>query len=146
MTFPHGPLCGRPDEHGNTIELADRLRVWGPAVGWAALLFVLSAVPDLGGLRGLPHGDKFGHAALYAVLGAALGYGWSRSPRYLSHLLLIGLGALYGMTDEWHQMYVPGRVPDVADWIADVVGLVIGYGTTVTLLGRKNDEEIEEAT
>ncbi|MGE3801948.1 MAG: VanZ family protein [Candidatus Kapaibacterium sp.] len=30
--------------------------------------------------------------------------------------------ALYGATDEVHQMFVPGRTADVFDWIADCVG------------------------
>ena len=51
--------------------------------------------------------------------------------------------ALYGVTDEWHQLYVPGRVSDPADWIADVVGLVLGYGTTVALLGRTGNTEVD---
>ena len=38
-------------------------------------------------------------------------------PRPVAHAVLLVLGALYGITDEWHQMYVPGRMPDVADWL-----------------------------
>lgn len=126
--------------------MANRLRVWAPAALWAVVLFLLSAIPDFGGIRTVPLGDKLAHATLYAVLGTALGYGWAHSPRRITHTLLIALGALYGATDELHQAFVPGRAPDVADWIADVVGVLIGYGTTVTLLGRMDDEEIEEAT
>ena len=33
------------------------------------------------------------------------------------------LGVLYGATDEIHQMYVPGRSPDVLDWFADAAGV-----------------------
>ena len=80
-----------------------------------------------------------GHFALYAVLGALLGVGWLRSPKAISHGLLLIIGALYGMSDEWHQMYVPGRMPDVADWIADVAGLLSGYAWVVTRRGRTED-------
>ena len=35
---------------------------------------------------------------------------------------------------------------DLVDWIADVLGLLIGYGTTLTLVGRiRNDEAAKEA-
>ena len=84
--------------------------------------------------------------ALYSVLGAALAWGRARSGASLAHVVLLAIGALYGMTDEWHQMFVPGRQPDVADWIADVLGVAIGYGTTLTLMGRmRNDTAAKEA-
>jgi len=118
--------------------LTERWRVWGPAAAWAVLLFLLSSIPGgVGGLA-LPISDKLVHAALYAVLGSALAFGRARSPMVVPHLVLLCLGALYGVTDEVHQAFVPGRSPDIADWIADVVGLVTGYGTTVAILGRTN--------
>lgn len=113
---------------------------------WAAVLFVLSSIPGGIGSVTLPVGDKLAHGVLYAVLGSALAFGWSRSPTVVRHLVLLGLGALYGVTDEVHQAFVPGRIPDVGDWIADVVGLVTGYGTTVAVLGRtRGGADIEES-
>ncbi len=94
-------------------------------MGWALLLFVLSALPDVPGPSRIPYGDKLGHFLLYGVLGALLAFGRLRSP--VPHLLLLAVGALYGVTDEMHQAFVPGRSPDVADWVADLVGLVTGY-------------------
>ena len=43
------------------------------------------------------------------------------------HWVLIGLGALYGLTDEFHQIFVRGRSPDWTDWVADVIGVLCGY-------------------
>ncbi len=116
----------------------NRLRVWGPAAAWAVLLFALSARSSIPGPV-FPYGDKLGHFALYGVLGALLGFGWLRSPKAISHGVLLIIGALYGLSDEWHQMYVPGRMPDVADWIADVAGLLSGYAWVVTRSGRTED-------
>jgi VanZ family protein len=87
--------------------------------------------------------DKLAHVGLYAILGVALGYGWSRSPRLVAHAVLITIGALYGVTDEWHQVYVAGRAPDVADWFADVVGLFLGYGAVVTIIGRMKNGQLK---
>lgn len=33
---------------------------------------------------------------------------------------------LYGITDELHQVYVPGRTADVADWLVDMAGALVG--------------------
>jgi VanZ family protein len=105
----------------------------------------LSAVPDLRAGAAIPFGDKLGHLALYGVLGLALAWGRGHAQVSIPHILLLAIGALYGMTDEVHQMFVPGRQPDLADWVADVIGLAIGYGTALTLTGRtRNDQASTE--
>ena len=119
--------------------MANRLRAWGPAAGWAAVLFVLSALPDISGPARIPYADKLGHMGLYAVLGGLLAWGRAKAGRPLGHVSLLMIGALYGLSDEWHQMYVPGRSPDVADWVADVVGLLVGYTLVTLRWGPRND-------
>jgi len=104
---------------------------------------LLSAWRDPGGISWLPIGDKVVHAGLYSVLGLALGYGRSRVGRPVPHAVLLAIGALYGVTDEWHQMYVPGRLAEVGDLLADLVGLALGYGTAVAVLGRRKDREVD---
>ena len=69
--FPHrAPWCARAYHRGGVCTL----RLWLPVVAWAALIFALSSVPDLG--TGLGGWDlvlrKLAHAAEYAVLGALL--------------------------------------------------------------------------
>jgi len=115
--------------------MANRLTAWGPAAAWAGLLFLLSSLPDVPGPGGIPFGDKLGHFLLYAVLGALLASGRSRSGGAASHVLLLAIGALYGLGDEWHQAFVPGRTPDLADWFADLAGLMAGYWTVTVVRG-----------
>jgi VanZ family protein len=88
---------------------------------------LLSAWPDPDLPSWLSANDKIAHAGLYSVLGGCLGYGWRRSSAPPPHWLLVGLGALYAATDEWHQAFVPHRAPDLGDWAADVSGVVAGY-------------------
>ena len=33
--------------------------------------------------------------------------------------------SLYGVSDEWHQSFVPGRSVDFMDWLADTLGASI---------------------
>jgi VanZ family protein len=91
--------------------------------------------------------DKVAHAGLYAVLGMALGHGRVRSAVPPPHVLLILVGALYGATDELHQVFVRGRSPDWTDWVADVVGVASGYLLIVALLTRRTsttpDHEVD---
>jgi VanZ family protein len=80
--------------------------------------------------------DKVAHAGLYAVLGAGLGWGRHYDVAPPPHVVLLTLGALYGATDEWHQASVYGRTPGWGDWIADVVGVLLGYFLTLVILSR----------
>ncbi|MDR0991105.1 MAG: VanZ family protein [Propionibacteriaceae bacterium] len=36
------------------------------------------------------------------------------------------LASLYGVTDEFHQSFVPGRSPDPKDWMVDTIGAICG--------------------
>ena len=33
--------------------------------------------------------------------------------------------SLFGLTDEWHQSFTPGRFVEVADWVADTLGAIV---------------------
>lgn len=43
-------------------------------------------------------------------------------------LLAIVLTSLYGVSDEFHQIFVPGRVCDPMDWLVDTAGGLVGTG------------------
>jgi VanZ family protein len=85
-----------------------------------ALVFRLSALPgsDVPGRFG-----PLGHFALYAVLGglyfAALDP-TTRSTRAAT--VAVALASAYGITDEYHQYFVPGRTNDPVDWLVDTAG------------------------
>lgn len=103
--------------------MRDRVGPWLPAALWAAFLFVLSSRPVPGGpLPG--QWDKVAHVAAYFILGALLAIATDRSG--LSPLVAIGLGIAYGISDEFHQSFVPGRVVDGFDLLADTVGVIAG--------------------
>jgi VanZ family protein len=111
------------------------LITWGPATLWAGVLFLLSAQSDLSRLSVIPLGDKIGHIVLFSVLGVALAWG-SRNTRDIRlHAGLFLLGALFAATDEWHQAFVPSRQPSAGDFLADMVGITIGYVMARALVG-----------
>jgi VanZ family protein len=41
---------------------------------------------------------------------------------------------LFGMSDEWHQSFVPSRMADVWDFAADGLGALLGAGITCRYL------------
>jgi VanZ family protein len=101
---------------------ASVLRLWGPPVLWAGLIFALSSVPDLG--TGLGTWDlvlrKLAHAGEYAILGALL----LRAARSVP--VAFALGVAYAVSDELHQRWVEGRVGSPLDVAIDTVGVAIG--------------------
>ena len=70
--------------------------------------------------------DKVAHASVFAVLAWALDLALWHSrpdlPMYRRHLLVFGIVAVFGATDEWHQAFVPGRACELSDWMADIGG------------------------
>jgi len=93
-----------------------------------AAIFTLSSIATL---PSLPGGltDHTGHFIGYGLLGslALRGFAGARwqgvnsSAAWQSVLF----SSLYGVTDEYHQSFVPGRTPAVDDWVADTAGATI---------------------
>lgn len=106
------------------------LKPWLPALLFMGVIFALSSQPNP--LPFVPRGilthDKLLHALAYAVLGLlvcrALLAGGVLPRRAV--LLALLIASAYGITDEIHQMYVPNREADVADWAADTIGAALG--------------------
>lgn len=111
------------------------LIAWGPTAGWAAVLFLLSEFGVFRTTVWLALNDKLVHFALYAVLGAALAWGKRKSGTRFPHWALIGVGVVYGVVDELHQRFTPGRIPSVTDAVADAIGVAVGY-TVVLMIWR----------
>lgn len=93
-----------------------------PAALWAALIFYLSSRNHLPDWFDLLEGiDKIVHASAYAVLCGWLLWG-ANGPRTRSMWWCAAACSVYGLTDEYHQGFVPGRTQDVWDWVADTMG------------------------
>ena len=118
------------------------IRAWAPAALWAGLLFVSSSIPDTG-LPTLPWSDELSHFGVYTVLGATLAYGRTRSALRVPHWALILIGVLYGIGDEWHQSFVPGRDPALGDLMMDTLGVALGYAATLAVRNRRRGARIE---
>ncbi len=94
-----------------------------------AIIFAISSrssLPDLDGGRGAQ--NIAGHFSVYAALGATLALffhalGW-RTGRAL--LAAIVISVLYGISDEFHQSFVPNRSVDSKDVLVDFIGSVAG--------------------
>ncbi|RAP78083.1 VanZ family protein [Paenibacillus montanisoli] len=80
----------------------------------------------------------WGHFIAYFALALSFDYGFGRrAERWPVKVLIVGLCLLYGVTDEYHQSFVSGRMPDAADLRNDSIGASIAV-VLVALPGVKN--------
>ncbi len=89
------------------------------------VIFLLSHTPGNEMPKGIDTFDKICHALAYAALAATALWAWlpqvtKRGALSLWAILLFCL--LYGISDEFHQSFIPGRYPSLADIVADVIG------------------------
>lgn len=112
------------------MSAARLLWLWGPLVVYMASIFFVSGMTE----APLPQGvsDKTGHITAYfglAILAVrAIGGGLPCRVIVPIALTAFAITAGYGLSDEFHQWFVPGRSADLADWYADMTGAVIGIG------------------
>jgi VanZ family protein len=82
--------------------------------------------------------DKWAHFLVYAMLGVLVARAVELKPRRAALMVAVVVGvSLFGAFDEWHQYFIPGRFPDVMDWLADSVGGAVGATMFAFGLGRR---------
>jgi VanZ family protein len=113
----------------SSAAASSRLSLWAPVGAYCVLIFALSSVSNVPTLP--MHGsDKAAHAVLYAGLGflvtRALAGGVGRQVTARAVFAALAICAVYGLSDETHQLFVPRRTFDLWDLAADVVGGGLG--------------------
>lgn len=114
--------------------------LWLPVIIYCIFIFYLSSLPRLPvEVPSLPFSDKILHGIEYAILGLLL----TRpifilrpglSPSALI-LITVSIATIYGVSDEIHQAFVPGRMPNFWDVMADFFGSYIGTFSYLRIFG-----------
>jgi len=97
-----------------------------PLVGVMGVIFYLSHLPGKNlHLPDIVNIDKALHCLVYATLGVA--YLIALAPQYHRHPRLVVASTplfclLYGISDEFHQSFIPGRTVSGGDLVADFSG------------------------
>ena len=105
---------------------------------WLPALAVMSGIYYLSSTQGvsevIPKGmldstyDHFismmAHLGAYGLLALALEFGFGVNNRK-TRLWIVLIVLLYGISDEYHQSFVPGRMAKISDVVYDVIGGVL---------------------
>lgn len=115
---------------------------WLAVLAWMGLIFWLSSVEKL---PDPTPGDTdlvniAGHLGAYGVL-AMLNW-WALLPHQIAFrqrlAIVFVIVLLYGISDEFHQSFVPGRRPDVKDIVTDLIGAAIALSAVHHLSGQRS--------
>lgn len=117
------------------------LVIGAPLAVMAAIFFLSSRskLPNLDGGRDIQ--SIAGHFFAYAALGASLAVllrwmGWGAARALLVAILV---ATLYGVTDEFHQSFVPNRMTDAKDLLVDFLGATAGALAAMRLMDWRDD-------
>ncbi len=107
------------------------LKFWFPVIIYAIIIFLVSSQSKPFGISiGADGLDKILHIAEYAVLGFILARAVAGSSEKIiaARLIVItfSISTLYGLSDEFHQYFTPGRFASILDLLADAAGGFLG--------------------
>jgi VanZ family protein len=117
--------------------IARRLDPWAPPIVLMAVIFALSAQPDLN--SGLGTADLIGRKIIHASEYALLTFLWWRALRTVvadgtrAVVFAAGIALAYSATDEFHQTFVRDRHGTPVDVLIDSAGIVLA----ATLIRRR---------
>jgi len=127
--------------------LKNFIKLWTPVLLWACLIFYLSSIPDLSSglekfwdtlLRKFAH--LFEYVILFMLLARAMkprATGLRPGHSGVGIIWPIIISILYAFSDEFHQGFVQGRCPGLADIFFDTAGVLLGYLFYIYLIDRK---------
>ncbi len=103
---------------------------WLPVLSYCGIIFFLSSFSFELEREEILYSDKFFHLVEYFLLGVLASRAFKNSFPHATvfkyYFLVILFCSLYGISDEIHQLFVPGREFSSADILVDVLGVGLG--------------------
>ncbi|AEG01156.1 VanZ family protein [Methylomonas methanica] len=112
---------------------------WSALLAYCGWVFWLSSQETLPMPPLFEFQDKLMHFGAYFLMAA---FSW-RALRHQGHtgnklaLAVWLFCCVYGLSDEWHQSFVPGRTSSGWDWLADSLGAAAAAWLLLTLKQRQ---------
>lgn len=111
-------------------KLVDKFSLWLPVLLSMGVIFYLSSVPGRNIPFLFPFEDIVFHSSVFAILGftfsRAINNIYTRISFANALLFTVIFGVIYGISDEFHQSFIPGRQVSSWDVFIDGTGSFIG--------------------
>ena len=103
------------------------LLYWIPLIIYLVLIFYFSSLPRIELVEVIPQiilKDKLLHVIEYSILSILFyrTFNQYKNIKAITVQLAITFTIIYGLTDEFHQLFVPGRFFSIIDLLADSIG------------------------
>jgi len=110
-------------------------------------IFILTSIPGKSIPKVLGGVDKIKHFGAYFVLAFLLSFALKMQNRFPivsknSVLFTFMITLFYGLIDEVHQIFIPGRYFDWMDLLADVIGSLIGIFLAKIIISNNSKNNI----
>ena len=100
-----------------------------PVFGAALSIFYVSSIPQLPFLQtAFAWQDKVLHTIAYFIFGLSLLIAfipYKKTSLQKKLIIFISIGTFYGASDEYHQSFIIGRSSEIADLVADIIGIIL---------------------
>lgn len=110
-------------------DMLEKFRIVPMAFVMGTIFFLSHQQGDVVEMGYIPGLDKIAHFLIYGLLAATVIFAHGQRMRNHRPLLVVLSSCivclLYGMTDEFHQSFIPGRFVSGADVLADVIGAIV---------------------
>lgn len=129
------------------LESHRRKFLYVPLLSYWLLIFILTSIPG----RSLPKdflilSDKIKHFGAYLVLSFLLNFAFHLQSKYsvlrkYSVVYTLLVISFYGLFDEIHQIFIPGRYFEWFDFLADLIGGIAGVAISqwIIFAGLRNN-------
>lgn len=104
-----------------------KLLKWVPAIIICSISVYLSSQPTIEKMPSFPYADKLVHLVCFGGLAFWVAFACNLKGLSIREIILPTLiVSVYGIIDEIHQSFTPGRSCTVSDWLADTLGAFLG--------------------
>jgi len=104
------------------------LKYWTPLIIYASLIFFISSQPQQvveGFLNGIEVKDKIFHIVEFFILSIFIFRLLEFYQVKHRYIITIIISTMYGVTDEIHQLFVPGKYYSILDIVANFLGSTV---------------------
>ncbi|MFZ2322961.1 MAG: VanZ family protein [Ignavibacteriaceae bacterium] len=119
-----------------------------PLIIYWLILFVLTSLPSSSAIT-IGISDKIEHFGAYGLLSAVLYMNlffqkkFELLKKYPATFSVL-IASIYGMLDEVHQLFIPGRSAEFLDWSADFLGSLLAILIVKVILERLRQLEYKK--